>query len=193
VILAEPLSAAYVRWARGLLDVAAARAGRDRPTLVAYTWLSVARDAAAARQRVLPMLASMPGGLAESSVRGSLVTLDFGPALMNLIDSAGSQQELAAGLRPEWVSELSVTGTPEDCTKAIRRLAEAGADRVVLVPLPDEVEQQVTLLGREILPLLDATGRPRPVDPAGVRPRRFARRQAAGGCRQGAGGSRLRR
>jgi hypothetical protein len=47
------------------------------------------------------MLASMLGGLAEPSVRGSLAVLDFGPALTELIDSAASQRELAAGLQPE--------------------------------------------------------------------------------------------
>ena len=102
------------------------------------------------------MLASIPGGLSESSVRGSLSTLDFGPELIALIDRVTSQQELAASLRPEWVNELSVTGTPQVCANAIRRLAEAGADRVVLAPLPDDVDEQVTLLGREVLPLLDS-------------------------------------
>jgi 5,10-methylenetetrahydromethanopterin reductase len=154
VVLAEPLSPAYVRWARGLLDAAAAQAGRVRPMLVAYTLYLAGHDAAAARQRILPMLASLPGGLAEPSVRGSLTVLDFGQALTSLIDGAASQRDLAARLRPEWVSELSVTGTPEDCADAIRRLGEAGADRVVLVPLLDDVEQQVTILGRKILPLL---------------------------------------
>ncbi len=154
VILAEPLSPAYVRWARGILDAAAAQAGRDRPTVVAYTWLSVAHDARAAYERVLPMLASIPGGLSEPSVRSSLTALDFGPELIALIGSAASQQELAASLRPEWVEALSVTGTPRMCANAIQRLAQAGADRVVLAPLPDDVDEQVTLLGREVLPLL---------------------------------------
>ena len=156
VILAEPLAPAYVRWARGLLDAAAVQAGRGRPTIVVYTWLSVGHDARLAYERVLPMLASIPGGLSEPSVRGSLSTLDFGPELIALIDRVTSQQELAASLRPEWVNELSVTGTPQVCANAIRRLAEAGADRVVLAPLPDDVDEQVTLLGREVLPLLDS-------------------------------------
>jgi 5,10-methylenetetrahydromethanopterin reductase len=158
VILAEPLSPAYVRWARELLDEAAAQAGRGRPTIVVYTWLSVAHDAQVAYERVLPMLASIPGGLSEPSVRGSLSALDFGSELIALIDGATSQQQLAASLRPEWVGELSVTGTPQMCANAIRRLANAGADRVVLAPLPDDVDEQVTLLGREVLPLLDLAG-----------------------------------
>ena len=161
VILAEPLSPAYVRWARGLLDEAAAQAGRGRPTVVVYTWLSVGHDARMAYERVLPMLASIPGGLSEPSVRRSLSTLDFGPELIARIDKAADQQELAAALRPEWVDELSVTGTPQECAIAIQRLAQAGADRVVLAPLPDDVDEQATLLGREVLPLLDSASMPR--------------------------------
>jgi alkanesulfonate monooxygenase SsuD/methylene tetrahydromethanopterin reductase-like flavin-dependent oxidoreductase (luciferase family) len=158
VILAEPLSPAYVRWARALVDEAAAKAGRARPTIVAYTWLSVGNDGRLARERVLPMLASIPGGLSEPSVRRSLSVLDFGPELVALIDRAADQRELAAGLQPAWVTELTVTGTPHDCATAIQRLAQAGADRVVLAPLPDDVAGQAALLGREVLPLLSPAG-----------------------------------
>jgi 5,10-methylenetetrahydromethanopterin reductase len=154
VILAEPLSPAYVRWARGLLDEAAARAGRDRPTIVAYTWLSVSDDASLARERVLPMLASVPGGLSEPSVRRSLKTLEFGQDLLAAIDSAADQEALARVLRPEWVDQLSVTGTPSDCAQAIARLAQAGADRIVVAPLPDRIDEQAAALGRDVLPLL---------------------------------------
>jgi 5,10-methylenetetrahydromethanopterin reductase len=154
VIQAEPLSPAYVRWARGLLDEAAARAGRDRPTIVAYTWLSVSDDASLARERVLPMLASVPGGLSEPSVRRSLKTLEFGQDLLAAIDSAADQEALARVLRPEWVDQLSVTGTPSDCAQAIARLAQAGADRIVVAPLPDRIDEQAAALGRDVLPLL---------------------------------------
>lgn len=156
VILAEPLSPEYVHWARGLVDEAAAAAGRPRPTVVAYTWLSVAHDAQVAYERVLPMLASIPGGLSELSVRSSLNTLPFGAELLATINAAADQSALAAALRPEWVDRLSVTGTPADCAHAIERLAAAGADRVVVAPLPDDVDDQVRLLGGEVLPLLDA-------------------------------------
>jgi alkanesulfonate monooxygenase SsuD/methylene tetrahydromethanopterin reductase-like flavin-dependent oxidoreductase (luciferase family) len=71
-----------------------------------------------------------------------------------MIDSARSQDELAASLLPEWVDQLSVTGTPADCARSIGRLASAGADRIVLIPALDRVDQQARILGEEVLPLL---------------------------------------
>jgi 5,10-methylenetetrahydromethanopterin reductase len=157
VILAEPLSAAYVRWARGLLDEAAARAGRGRPTVVAYTWMSVADDVSLARDRVAPMLTSGRAALSEPGVRRSLETLDFSEDLIAAIDAAGGQGDtLTEMLQPEWVDQLSVTGTPEDCARATARLAQAGADRVVMVLLPGWSGEQAMTLGRKVLPMLAA-------------------------------------
>ena len=57
VLLAEPATPAYLAWARALVEAAAARAGRPRPQMAVYTWLSVDRDSRAARERLTPVLA----------------------------------------------------------------------------------------------------------------------------------------
>jgi 5,10-methylenetetrahydromethanopterin reductase len=41
---------------------------------------------------------------------------------------------LASRLPDEVVARLAVTGEPADCARAVRRLHEAGAEAVVLVP-----------------------------------------------------------
>jgi alkanesulfonate monooxygenase SsuD/methylene tetrahydromethanopterin reductase-like flavin-dependent oxidoreductase (luciferase family) len=50
----------------------------------------------------------------------------------------GGRQHLEETMPDEWVDRLAVVGTIEDCRLAIRRLVDAGADTVVLVPLPDK-------------------------------------------------------
>ena len=49
-----------------------------------------------------------------------------------------------------WIEELAITGTPEDWTVAIDRLVEAGADTVVLVPLPDRGSEELELFARHL-------------------------------------------
>jgi 5,10-methylenetetrahydromethanopterin reductase len=154
IILAEPVSPAYVRWSREVASAAAADVGREPPTVVAYTRLSVDHDPGLASARIRSLLASKPGGLAERSMRSSLRTLDFATELERVIDSATNQHHLAAALLPEWIDELSVSGTPADCARSIARLASAGADRIVLVPTLDRTEEEARIVGEEILPLL---------------------------------------
>jgi alkanesulfonate monooxygenase SsuD/methylene tetrahydromethanopterin reductase-like flavin-dependent oxidoreductase (luciferase family) len=164
VLLAEPSSPAYVAYARAIIDESARAAGRPRPTLATYTWLSVANRRDEARAQVRPLLASIPSGLSEPSVRGSLATLDFSARLLPIVDAATDQEALARSLDPEWIDQLSVCGNPEDCASAIERLNAAGADSVVLVPVPDGVEEQIRRVGQEVLPLL--AGRTRDIVPS---------------------------
>lgn len=154
LILAEPTSPAYVRWAREQFQLAADKAGRASPIVAAYTWLSIADDAAVARDRVRPFLASIPGGLSEPSVRPHIQALEFGPELIHIIEQNPDQESLGRALSPEWIEQLAVVGTPADCAACIRRLAAAGADRIAMVPLPDRFDEQVALLANSVLPLL---------------------------------------
>jgi len=114
IILAEPVSPSYVRWSREVASAAAADAGREPPIVVAYTRLSVDHNPALAATRMRSQLASKPGGLSEPSMRSSLRTLDFAEQLERVIDSAIGEDQLAAALLPEWIDELSVSGTPAD-------------------------------------------------------------------------------
>jgi len=60
----------------------------------------------------------------------------------------------AAQRMPEaWIDELAAAGTPDQAAAAVRRLAEAGADSIVLQPLhgdPDCLDEYV----RYLLPAL---------------------------------------
>jgi alkanesulfonate monooxygenase SsuD/methylene tetrahydromethanopterin reductase-like flavin-dependent oxidoreductase (luciferase family) len=151
IVLAEPTSPSYIRSVRARLEAAGAG---WRHQLACYGWLSVDDDADVARERVRPSLASIPGGLAEPSVRPHLEALPFATEVLALVDSATDEATLAEGLEPEWIDELAIVGTPEDCARAIEARAAAGADRVVIVPLIDRIEQQLTMLGTQVLPLI---------------------------------------
>ena len=139
-VLSEPSSVPYVEWA--LDRIAATRPHR----LVVYAWCSVDADPESARSAVRPLLA-------ERLVEGGPQVEQLGIAgdVARLI-SAGGVERLEADMPDEWIDRMAVVGTAEQCAAAIRALAGAGADSVVLVPPQAGADPQA--LGRALLPLL---------------------------------------
>jgi len=126
-ILAEPAPPEYVRTA--LEGIAAT----GPHALVTYNWLALG-DRERARKTV-----------AESLTPGSRVQVEglpFASELLALLDSASTVDELAAGLRPEWIDRLAICGELDECAAAVRALHEAGSGSVVLLPLPEEPPEQ---------------------------------------------------
>ena len=129
-ILAEPSPPEFVRTA--LAGIAVGRASEGAPphhALVTYNWLALG-DPSRARLTVAESLT--PG--ARVQVEG----LPFAAELLALVDSASTVDELAAGLRPEWVERLAICGDLDQCVASVRALHDAGSGSVVLLPLPEE-------------------------------------------------------
>ena len=126
-ILAEPSPPEFVRAA--LADIAAA----GPHALVTYNWLALG-DRDRARRTVAESLT--PG--ARVQVEG----LPFAAELLTLVDSSSTVDELAAGLRPEWLGKLAVCGSLDECVASVRALHGAGSGSVVLLPLPEEPPEQ---------------------------------------------------
>lgn len=129
-ILAEPSPPEFVRTA--LAGIEAGRSAAGAPphhAVVTYNWLALG-DRERARRTV-----------AESLTPGSRVQVEglpFAADLLALLDSTSTVDELAAGLRPEWIDRLAVCGDLDTCVAAVRALHEAGSGSVVLLPLPEE-------------------------------------------------------
>ncbi|MCR6481634.1 LLM class flavin-dependent oxidoreductase [Amycolatopsis sp. OK19-0408] len=129
-ILAEPSPPEYVRTA--LAGIAPGRAVEGAPphhAVVTYNWLALG-DVERARLTVAESLT--PGA------RVQVADLPFASELLALVDSASTVDELAAGLRPEWISRLAICGELAECVASVRALHEAGSGSVVLLPLPEE-------------------------------------------------------
>lgn len=124
-ILAEPSPPEFVRTA--LAGIAAGRPAEH--ALVTYNWLALG-DRERARLTVAESLT--PG--ARVQVEG----LPFADELLELVDSASTVDELAAGLRPEWLDRLAICGDLDQCVASVRALHAAGSGSVVLLPLPEE-------------------------------------------------------
>lgn len=139
----------YIRWARRIVDEAAAAAGRSgRHRLVTYVLFSVDADPAAAREAVREATAfyleAMPDN-ALSEVYG------IQPRLQELL-AAGGGAAFARELPEQWIDDLAIAGDPEECAAKIRAYLDAGADSVGLWLFPLERGPEVAeLAAREVL------------------------------------------
>jgi alkanesulfonate monooxygenase SsuD/methylene tetrahydromethanopterin reductase-like flavin-dependent oxidoreductase (luciferase family) len=127
LLLAEGAGAPFVEWA--VQQVSVAHGGTAPAECVVYAWLRIDEDDRRA-QEVL------------------------GPAVEPWRSSGLYPEPMR--LAPTDVRELGVVGGPEECARAISRLADAGARSIVLAPLGDDVNAQVERLAVDVLPLVRA-------------------------------------
>jgi alkanesulfonate monooxygenase SsuD/methylene tetrahydromethanopterin reductase-like flavin-dependent oxidoreductase (luciferase family) len=146
-ILAEYAAPAYVSWARTQIARGQQEVGRVAPhrlTVFAFTCVD---SPPAARQQLRPLIAS---ALASGKIDSHLAPLGIWPKVREFLENGG-RQRLEAELPDEWIDQLAIAGTPEQCGQAIRRLVEAGADTVVLVPLPGKSLGELDVFARHLL------------------------------------------
>jgi len=156
VLLSEPVSPAYLAWARAQVEDAAAQARRPGPEIAVYTWCCVDRDSQRARDRLSPVLEE---NLRGPEARVHLHGLPFADELSARLDDPARQGRRGHVLEPEWLEQLAVTGTADECGAAIGRLAHAGASRIILVPLPGDEQAQIQAFADDVRPLLPREGR----------------------------------
>jgi 5,10-methylenetetrahydromethanopterin reductase len=129
ILLAEGAVPDAVRWARG-------EAG-DGQT-VAYTWLSLDDDRAAAADALRPSI--------DLWLRMGLYP--------SFREFAGIDTASAADLEDDRLRSLAVAGDARDCARAIAALWAAGVDTVVLVPRHEDRAVQIARFTAEVRPLL---------------------------------------
>lgn len=133
-ILTEGSAPTYVRWAREQIDQGRREAGRTEPHRVTvFAYCSVDSDTNVARERLRPILAR---DIAAGGLDVLIDPLGILPQVKAWLAEGGTDR-LATALPDSWMDQIAVVGTPEECAAAIRRLADAGADSIVLVPVAD--------------------------------------------------------
>jgi alkanesulfonate monooxygenase SsuD/methylene tetrahydromethanopterin reductase-like flavin-dependent oxidoreductase (luciferase family) len=116
-----------------------------RLTVFAYT--CVDSDTASARQQLRPLIAK---AAASGNIDAQIAPMGILSQVKALRESSG-QSQLEAELPDEWIDQLAIVGSPEEWRAAINRLVEAGADTVVLVPLPDKGTDEVDVFSQHFL------------------------------------------
>jgi 5,10-methylenetetrahydromethanopterin reductase len=147
-ILAEYAAPEYVAWAREQISSGQREAGRaGSHRLTVFAWTCVASQTSVARQQLRPLVAS---ALAAGKIDAQIAPMGILPQVKQLLESGG-QARLEEAMPDAWIDRLAVAGTPEECRLAIRCLADAGADTVVLVPLPDKGLDELDVFAGHLL------------------------------------------
>jgi 5,10-methylenetetrahydromethanopterin reductase len=134
-ILAEFAAPAYVSWAREQIENGRVEAGHGREhRLTVFAFAHAAPTTDEARQRLRPLLAS---AIASGKFDSHLAPMGILPQVREFLNRGGLEH-LQAAMPDAWIDQLAVVGTPEDWEVAINHLVDAGADAVVLIPLPGE-------------------------------------------------------
>lgn len=150
-ILAEYASAAYVEWARGRIAEGqqdAKRSGQAHRVTV-FAFIAMDDDRSAALQTLRPLVAA---GIAKGRMRVYLEPLGIAEDAERLL-AQGGRDHLQRAMPDEWISQLALVGSAEECRAAIQGLVAAGADTVVLVPVADDW-QALERMATDLLPLL---------------------------------------
>ena len=143
-ILAEYAAPAYVSWAREQISKGQQEAGHDHH-LTVFAFAST--DSATAYRQLRPLIAS---AMASGKIDSQIAPMGILPQVHEYLKS-GDQEHLAAAMPDSWIDQLAMVGTPEAWELTIRRLVEAGADTVVLVPLPDKSPDELDLFASHFL------------------------------------------
>ncbi|MCD6287391.1 MAG: LLM class flavin-dependent oxidoreductase [Anaerolineae bacterium] len=147
-ILGEYSAPKYISWAREQIASGKLEAGHDREhRLTLFAFACAASTAATARQELRPMVAS---AVASAGMNAKLAPLGIMPQVREYRESGG-QEHIEATMPDAWIDQLAIAGTPENWRLAIDRLVEAGADSIVLVPLPDKGPDEIDTFARHFL------------------------------------------
>ena len=150
-VLAEGAAPAYVSWAKQQIVHGMAEVGRSEPhRITVFAWCCLDEDTGAARNSLRPMIASQ---LASGSLNASLAPLGITSEIEALLKRGGVQL-LQDKMPDEWIDQLAIVGNPDECLRAITRLAEAGANSITLFPPIDQTMQQLDAFAQHVLPHL---------------------------------------
>jgi len=146
-ILAEFAAPSYVRWAVKQNSRGRQEAGHNHDhRLTVFSFASVDSETASARQQLRPIIAA---AIARGGIDVQLAPMGILPQVKEYLKN-GDKERLEAEMPDKWIDQLAVAGSPEDWEMAIRRLVEAGADTIVLSPLPDKGLDELEVFARHL-------------------------------------------
>ncbi len=151
-VLSVAASHDYVRWAREQIGIGSREAGRtENHHITVFALYSVDEDPQVARDAVRG-----PLGFYKSHGTNALTDVYGNSAQVKELLAEYGTESLAEHMPSQWIEDLTIAGTPEECAEKIRAFGEAGADTVALFPLPTEnIDDIIALTAREMLPILN--------------------------------------
>jgi alkanesulfonate monooxygenase SsuD/methylene tetrahydromethanopterin reductase-like flavin-dependent oxidoreductase (luciferase family) len=149
-VLAVASSLDYVRWSARQIRMARDRTAATRPhRTTMFALYAVDPDRERARQAVRDAIAFY------KSVSGRTASTDVYGISDQVVDmrSRGGAATIAREMPEEWLDDLAIAGTPDECVEKLRAYFDAGVDAITLVPCPvSEYRSSIGLTAEAVLP-----------------------------------------
>jgi alkanesulfonate monooxygenase SsuD/methylene tetrahydromethanopterin reductase-like flavin-dependent oxidoreductase (luciferase family) len=149
-LLSVLAGAGYVRWARDQIDAGRARGGATHPHRVTtFALCAVDEDSEVAKADARDAVAFYLAAGGANALTDAYGISDELRALL----ADGGPGGLAECMPDKWVDDLAVAGDPDECSRKIQTLLDAGSDHVALFPTPAENAQRTaSALATHVLP-----------------------------------------
>jgi alkanesulfonate monooxygenase SsuD/methylene tetrahydromethanopterin reductase-like flavin-dependent oxidoreductase (luciferase family) len=149
-LLSVLASTNYVGWAREQIDAGRARSATpDRPhRITTFALCAVDEDASVARAAARKAVAFYLAAGGPNALTEAYGISDDLRAMM-----ADGPEAVEERMPERWVDDLAVAGDPDECSRKIQALLDAGSDHVALFPTPAEnADRTVAALAAHVLP-----------------------------------------
>jgi alkanesulfonate monooxygenase SsuD/methylene tetrahydromethanopterin reductase-like flavin-dependent oxidoreductase (luciferase family) len=147
-LLSALASPQYVRWARKLIAEGAGT--RDtQPRVPVFVFLNVNRDSALAKAQLRPIVAFYLAAIGPGAMTDAYG--DASRELRAMID-AGGPELVEAEMPDAWMDDFVIAGDPDECAAKIGSYLDAGADSVIVSPMPpDGAPEMIEVVARDVL------------------------------------------
>jgi len=145
-VLAAPK---YVRWLRERIAAGATKAGRDsgEHRVATFALYASGNDGDKAKEALRGLTAFY-----LSTMPKSALTDVYGVADELAAMAVGGPAQIEREMPDQWLEDLVIGGTPDECAEKIKGHLDAGSDSVVLFPVSTEgVEETIEYTAREVL------------------------------------------
>jgi alkanesulfonate monooxygenase SsuD/methylene tetrahydromethanopterin reductase-like flavin-dependent oxidoreductase (luciferase family) len=153
-LLSVLTSTDYLAWAREQIDKGRARSAEPQRShrITTFALCAVNEDSSVAKADARRAVAFYLAAGGANAITDAYGISDDLRALLAEVGSDG----LEARMPEHWVDDLAVAGDPDECSRKIRALLDAGSDHVALFPTPAENAQQtLAALAAHVLPRFD--------------------------------------
>jgi alkanesulfonate monooxygenase SsuD/methylene tetrahydromethanopterin reductase-like flavin-dependent oxidoreductase (luciferase family) len=146
-ILAEFAAPAYVSWARDQIESGKEISNETEHRLTVFVLTCAGTTTDEAREQLHPLVAS---AITSGKIDAQLAPMGILPEVQ-LLRKNEDLEYRKASIPDAWIDQLAIVGTPDDWALSIDRFVDAGADTIVLVPLPDKGLEELDLFTRHFL------------------------------------------
>ena len=143
----------YVKWASEQLMNAKEIAGQSKHhPLVVFVFFSVGHKSRPTKIAVRRLIAEYLFGGITRGLNAKYDAVGIADQLEEMA-TRGGVDVIEREMPDRWIEELAVVGDPEECAEKLSSYFHAGADSVVLMPLPPgRASQVIELAAKEVLP-----------------------------------------